>query len=237
MSNRTRNLIALSVGAAGTGAAMMYLFDPERGKRRRAYVGEKAGRAARVAGREVERNSRDLANRARGAAIEAGKKLSKNAAPDEVLAERVRSKLGRVLSHPLAVDVSAERGVVELRGAVPRSERRRAIRSAESVRGVRAVRYDALRTYSDENAISGAPRKSESEQPERRRRQSGVMRGLRLGIAIMSGVVGTYRALKNSRRMGERQKSGNVSTVAGAAESNWQSVAEPSESRSAATSA
>jgi hypothetical protein len=137
--------------------------------------------------------------------------VARNGAPDEVLAERVRSKIGRVLSHPRAIDVNAEQGIVELRGAVLRSERRRAIRCAESVRGVRAVRYDALRTYSDEGAISGFQPKG--GQLERRSRQSAAMRGLRLGIAVMSGVVGTYRALKNGRRTAQRQKTENASST------------------------
>jgi gas vesicle protein len=227
-----KGLIAISVGAAGAGAAMMYLFDPKRGKRRRAYVGEKAGHAAREAGREVERNTRDLSNRLRGAAVETSKRLTQNDAPDEVLAEKVRSKLGRVLSHPRAIDVSAERGVVDLRGAVPRSERGRAIRTAESVRGVRIVRHDALRTYSDEEAISGVRR--EVEQPEWRRPRSGAIRALRVGIAIMSGIVGTYRAVQNNRRASQRQRTGETSSVP---VSTWQSAPEGSEIRSAETTA
>ena len=38
------------LSAAGVGAGLMYLFDPDRGKRRRALIGNKMTHTARVAG-------------------------------------------------------------------------------------------------------------------------------------------------------------------------------------------
>ncbi len=55
----------------GVGAALMYVLDPERGRRRRALARDKAVSLANKTGDAVSRRSRDLANRARGLAAEA----------------------------------------------------------------------------------------------------------------------------------------------------------------------
>ena len=52
----------------GIGAALMYVLDPERGKRRRALVRDKAVSLANQTGRAVAKKSRDLSNRAKGMA-------------------------------------------------------------------------------------------------------------------------------------------------------------------------
>ncbi|HEY5838488.1 MAG TPA: YtxH domain-containing protein [Pyrinomonadaceae bacterium] len=52
------------IGGLGLGAALMYLFDPDRGGRRRAVIREKAEGAANQAGEYAEKLSHDLRNRA-----------------------------------------------------------------------------------------------------------------------------------------------------------------------------
>ena len=59
------------VGGLGLGAALMYLFDPDRGGRRRAVIREKAEGAANKAGEYAETMSRDLRNRAHEVVAEA----------------------------------------------------------------------------------------------------------------------------------------------------------------------
>jgi osmotically-inducible protein OsmY len=56
---------------------------------------------------------------------------------DDVIAERVRSELGRVVSQPGAVVVAVEDGVVTLSGEVPAPEREDLIAVTRWVRGVR----------------------------------------------------------------------------------------------------
>jgi len=204
MRRKPKNMLAITLGAVGAGAGLMFLLDPERGSSRRRFIGDKALHVARFFGRRIEDQSRDLANRAQGAAAEASARVAKEAAPDQVLAERVRSKIGRVVTHPRAIDVTAERGVVELRGAILRSERRRAIRVAESVRGVRAVQHDALMTYSDEQRMPGfrpriRPRELKQAEP------TGRLHSLRLGLALASGVIAGYKAFKRSAQPRQRR--------------------------------
>ena len=61
---------AVFIGGAGLGAVLMYVLDPERGKRRRALARDKAVSLAKDTGRAVARTSRDLGNRAKGVAAE-----------------------------------------------------------------------------------------------------------------------------------------------------------------------
>src|ERR1041385_3242642 len=109
----------------GVGAGLMYLFDPDRGKRRRALVRDKAQALTRRLQKTVDKTSRDLRNRVQGLALEA----KSHNVPDEVLVERVRSKLGRLVSHPHAIEVAAKNGVVTLRrgGCRKRLTKRREI--------------------------------------------------------------------------------------------------------------
>jgi uncharacterized membrane protein len=59
--------------------------------------------------------------------------------PDRVLVARVRSEMGRVVSHPHAIEVTAENGRVTLRGPVLREETKPLVAATSSVRGVREV--------------------------------------------------------------------------------------------------
>ncbi len=197
MRRKSKNMLAITLGAVGAGAGLMYLLDPDRGGSRRGFIGDKAQHAAKLLSRGVLRQSRDMANRAQGVAAEVNARVAPGTAPDEVLAERVRSKIGRLVSHPRAIEVAAERGVVELRGAVLRSERPRAIRVAESVRGVRAVQHDALMTYSDEERMPGfQPRSRPQELKEAKPPKKAG--SLRLGLALASGIIAGYRAFRRS---------------------------------------
>ena len=69
--------IAALLGGIGLGAAVMYVLDPQGGRRRRALARDKAVSLANKTGRVVEATSRDLANRAKGVAADARAKISK----------------------------------------------------------------------------------------------------------------------------------------------------------------
>ena len=66
---------AALLGGIGLGAAVMYVLDPEGGRRRRALARDKAVSLANKTSRAVEAKSRDLANRAKGVAAEARSKM------------------------------------------------------------------------------------------------------------------------------------------------------------------
>ena len=59
------------------GAGLMYLFDPERGRRRRALLRDKAVSLSSQTGDALGRTARDLSNRATGVAAEASRALGR----------------------------------------------------------------------------------------------------------------------------------------------------------------
>ena len=103
---------------AGLGAGAMFLLDPARGKRRRALVGNKLALLTRMTGDCIDVTTRDVTNRTRGLISEIKSRISSEQPDDSVLVDRVRSKLGRVVSHPGAINVTAQNGTVTLSGPV-----------------------------------------------------------------------------------------------------------------------
>lgn len=78
------------VGGLGLGAALMYLFDPDRGRGRRELIREKAEGAANKAGEYAEKVSQDIRDRASEVVAEAkaifkgaDNQLDLNAAEDD----------------------------------------------------------------------------------------------------------------------------------------------------------
>ncbi|MFL6467634.1 MAG: YtxH domain-containing protein [Pyrinomonadaceae bacterium] len=59
------------IGALGAGAALMYLFDPEGGRRRRAQIRDKATGATNDIRNAITSKATDLQNRAKGMLHEA----------------------------------------------------------------------------------------------------------------------------------------------------------------------
>ena len=59
------------IGGLGLGAALMYLFDPDRGRGRRELIREKAEGAANKAGEYAEKMSQDIRDRASEVVAEA----------------------------------------------------------------------------------------------------------------------------------------------------------------------
>lgn len=133
-----KTTIALTGAALGAGA--MYLFDPSRGRRRRARLGEAASHISHRTQAIAGMTARDVRHRLSGAAARTLDRVIEEEAPaDEVLAERVRARLGRLVSHPGAIDVVASAGTVTLTGPVFQAEVDQAMEGVAAVVGVRAV--------------------------------------------------------------------------------------------------
>ncbi len=130
----------------GAGAGLMYLFDPDRGACRRAMLKDKAAHAINKTGAAAGSVSRDLSNRVRGLAAQAGSVFKSAAADDDTLAARVRSRMGRAVSHPGAIEVTAQNGVVKLSGDALTHQVNALLSCARSTPGVRDV-DNQLRTH------------------------------------------------------------------------------------------
>ncbi|HVS03558.1 MAG TPA: hypothetical protein VMT16_12365, partial [Thermoanaerobaculia bacterium] len=88
------------VTGIGVGAGLMYLFDPAQGARRRALVSDKAVHVGHLSERMTGKAGRDLRNRLRGMQHAVVSTLRRSEAPDAVVQERVRARMGRFVSHP-----------------------------------------------------------------------------------------------------------------------------------------
>ncbi|MER3420813.1 MAG: hypothetical protein C4290_09955 [Chloroflexota bacterium] len=131
---------------AVTGAALMYLLDPQEGRRRRALARDKAGHYARRAGVIARRMSRNLEGRLRGLLHALEKRLpwyEPEPVPedDQFIKDRVQSELGRYRDLPLhAVNFDCTDGIVRIRGTVPDMDSaRRLVERTAAVEGVRAA--------------------------------------------------------------------------------------------------
>ena len=124
------------------GAALALAFDPDRGPRRRALLRDRMRRGTRRTGKALDATARDVRNRARGFAAAARARLRSEEVDDRRLLERVRSRLGRVCSHPHAVDVDVRDGEVTLRGPALAWEVRDMLNAAASVAGVLSITND-----------------------------------------------------------------------------------------------
>lgn len=133
------NWVLFATGAA-VGATAMCLFDPGRGGRRRALLRDKVVRATHKTGGALDALGRDAYNRARGMAAETWATMHGDTASARKLEDRVRAELGRVVSHPRAIDVAAtDDGCVCLCGPILTAEADSAISAIRSVRGVCSV--------------------------------------------------------------------------------------------------
>lgn len=130
---------ALILVGMGVGASLMYVFDPQQGNRRRALARDKVAKAIHTTGHAVGATSRDVAHRATGLAASLHGRFFEDNAPDDVVEARVRARLGRVVSHPHAIEVSAQNGVITLRGPVFSPEAPEVLKAVRSVRGVERV--------------------------------------------------------------------------------------------------
>jgi hypothetical protein len=118
----------------------MYLLDPQGGSQRRAVARDKTVSALKTGGSAALKTGKHLGNRTKGLVAEAGSKLRREETVDEqVLGDRVRSKLGRILSNPSAVEVTSVDGLVILSGSVPSSEKDRLLSTVAKVKGVKDV--------------------------------------------------------------------------------------------------
>ncbi|TAK81314.1 MAG: BON domain-containing protein [Betaproteobacteria bacterium] len=133
----SRSLSILAAAAAG--AAATYLLDAEEGRRRRAILRDKVRSRLSHLDATAAVVGVDLRNRTQGVIAGLRGEFTDEDVPDGVLAERVRSKLGRLLAHPGSVDVSVMEGRVTLRGPVLKRELKRALHGVAAVRGVKGL--------------------------------------------------------------------------------------------------
>jgi osmotically-inducible protein OsmY len=154
----------LLVGGIGLGVALIYVLDPEKGRRRRALARDKVRSASRRTGLYLDRLSRDARNRAVGLLAETTEDIRAWAGQprggrptDEQLVARVKTNLGRHAVHHRALKVKASGGRVTLSGKAIASEVDEIVAAVESVEGVEEVvnRLDVYAWAGDVSSLQG----------------------------------------------------------------------------------
>lgn len=148
MARAINTLLAAALGAAG-----LYYLDPQRGRRRRALVRDRYVSTRARLNRALEPVKRDATNRVQGLTAKLRPAAERALAPDSTIVQRVRSTLGRYVSHPRAVSVIVRAGRVELSGDVLQAEHERLIKAVLDVKGVTGV-DDALQVHESAEGVS-----------------------------------------------------------------------------------
>ncbi|HET6568128.1 MAG TPA: SRPBCC family protein [Rhodothermales bacterium] len=142
----------------GIGALSMYVFDPNWGHRRRALARDQVIRARNKTNYAANVTASDVRNRTKGVLAEMrGLFRGDGMAPDEVVIARIRSRMGRRITHPRSIEVTCLDGHVTLSGSILASEVNALLRCAQSVRGVKSVenRLDVHEVQDDVPGLQG----------------------------------------------------------------------------------
>jgi uncharacterized membrane protein len=163
MENRDSVWVGLGSGAAG--AALVFLFDPNRGGRRRARIRDVVAHGTNVTADAIGATVRDAANRTYGAAAAIGRSVRRDVADDRVLLERVRTAIGRAATHPHAIDVDVRDGCVTLRGPILQAETKTLLAAVARVRGA----CEVLNQLEEHKTAAGVPALQGGGAPRRLR--------------------------------------------------------------------
>ncbi|MBI5671466.1 MAG: BON domain-containing protein [Chloroflexi bacterium] len=129
------NPLLVLLSALG-GAGLMYMLDPDRGRRRRALLRDQVVKLTNRTQDRVDALAEDTRNRAEGLAAEARQHLASESVIDETLVARVRSAMGRVVSNAGAIEITANQGRVTLYGPVLEREVAPLLAAVRAVPGV-----------------------------------------------------------------------------------------------------
>lgn len=202
MGRRLQSLASALTGAVAA-AGVVYSLDASSGRQRRAQLADRPAGAARRGLLRLQAASRGLLHRAYGLSA----RLRGTGQAASGVAERVRTRIGRVLSHPGAVQVSADaQHIVRLSGAVLAWEHEPLRRAVAAVPGVRAIR-DELRVYESAEQASALQAEPGAPPTEASATGSGGSAALRVLMALAAG----------SLRPGGSRRRGAQGAVAAAA--------------------
>lgn len=120
-----------TLGAAAAGALAMYYLDPDLGARRRALLAELV-RNGLPGDRRASRQQR----------LSPGvyhRLTQSDPQSDAELRDRIQDRLDHMVSHPRAIDISVENGVVRLSGRVLTKERDGVLEQVQQMPGVQKL--------------------------------------------------------------------------------------------------
>jgi uncharacterized membrane protein len=184
---------AAVLGGLGLGAALMYFFDPAQGRRRRRLVLDKVSRALSASGNAIGTTASDVRHRARGVVAETRSRMRGSEVSDDVLVDRVRSAIGRVVSHPSSIIVTANSGRVIVSGPVLAREVANLLARARAVHGVHEVenRLEVHETADGVSGLQGGATRRSARLPFMRRNWPPAIRFIAgtTGVALVTAAL------------------------------------------------
>jgi hypothetical protein len=191
-SKSQRTLRGFLVSAV-LGATAMYMFDPDRGRRRRALARDKLRSLVADSGDLLTAAARDARSRAQGLKAQTLRLFRRKDVPgdDLVLIERVRARMGRVVSHPHAVQIGARTGRVTLSGPILESEVDPLLCAVRAVPGVSEI-DDHLVAHQRPGSVPGL--QGGARRPETRSefRKENWTPALRVAAIVGGGLLALY---------------------------------------------
>ncbi len=142
------------LGLLGAGALAMYYLDPQQGRERRALLAELVGGGLR---RDPSAAMPILPRRRRAYHLP----TAADARSDAQLRDRIRERLGRLVSHPGAIDVRVQGGVVRLSGDVLAKERDGLLLQVREMSGVQKL-INAMTAHESPAGIASLEERSEA---------------------------------------------------------------------------
>ncbi|CAN7736695.1 BON domain-containing protein [Variovorax paradoxus] len=135
-----RDFVSFAAGVAA-GTVAMYYLDHQSGRRRRALARDKVVAAGHEVADMAEGTSKRAADHLKGYMATGRFDRTGGGEPetDSQLHERIRARLGRVVSHPKSIEVEVDRGRVHLRGHILTRELDDLLYELKQMRGVQAV--------------------------------------------------------------------------------------------------
>jgi len=134
-----KNLTKWMLAGFGAGAATAYFAHPEHGKKRRAALAFGAKKLLDKASHEGRKSLSDSQHHLAGMVAKLRTHFTQDSPSDRVLEARIRSRLGRVVSHPRAIHVVCDGGSAILWGLVWEKELPLLLEAVGDVPGVNEV--------------------------------------------------------------------------------------------------
>jgi len=181
-----------TVGALAAGLGVMYFCDPERGRIRRAVAADRIRRRSKEFRHLAKVQYKRARNRLRGLRSNARYQLSSTPVEDEQLNAQVRSRLGRLVGHPGAIDTRVRDGCLRLSGPILAGELRNLMSHLWELNGLKAIdnRLSVRDHPGREPALQGKPR------PVRHSHRNGSVPLLVAAGAVACGFLSESRALR-----------------------------------------
>jgi gas vesicle protein len=157
------SVVGTAVGCCLCGVAAMYLFDPQRGRGRRAKLIDQTSSFVRRTGRSMRASGTDLANRMRGVMHEGRKQVGSAMQSSSELAQRIRGEISRCCSNPNDINFMADReGAVTLTGPIDKVEADWLLAAITRIPGVCQI-INGMKTREN---VGNSPKASELNRQE-----------------------------------------------------------------------